>query len=149
VGLGFAVLWRFRLGARALPLGRWLALGLVLLVALLSARMLPYYYNDWQGWILPEAAFVQSQTSPGDKVITVTMEGDTTLLYHLHRPGWVVDLTSESALAQVPQYIANGASLLVLQDLEYKQAQTLPDQPWVQGLQLLQQTDHYMIFRLP
>jgi hypothetical protein len=128
---------------------RWGAAGFVLLLALLSARTLPYYYNDWQGWILPETQFVQSITVPDDRIITITMEGDTTLLYHLHRPGWVVDFTDPAAVAAVPQHIVQGARILILQDLEYPQAKTLPDQPWVQGLELIQQAEHYRIYRIP
>lgn len=151
VGLGLAVLWGRRAPAPRLGqvILRWAALGFVLFLALFSARMLPYYYNDWQGWILPEAKLVQSITAAEDRVITVTMEGDTALLYHLHRPGWVVDFTDPAQLAQVPEHIARGAKLLILQDLEFPEAQTLPDQPWVQGLQLVDSGEHYRIYRLP
>ncbi len=143
VGLGLAALWERR---GVLRLG---AAGFVLLLALFSARTLPYYYNDWQGWILPETQLVQSIIAPDDRVITITMEGDTTLLYHLHRPGWVVDFTDPAQLAQVPDHIAYGARLLILQDLEFPDAKTLPDQPWVQGRELLASTEHYRIYRLP
>ncbi len=143
VGLGLAAFWERK------RLWRWAALGFILLLTIFSAMKLPYYYNDWQGWILPEAEFVQSITAPGERVITVTMEHDTTLLYHLRRPGWVVDLTNPEELAQVPQHLAYGASLLILQDLEFPQAKTLPDQPWVQGLELLISTEHYRIYRVP
>jgi|GEM_PF-1873123 len=143
VGLGLALLWERR------GVLRWAAVGFVLLMAVFSARMLPYYYNDWQGWILPETEFVQSITGPEDRVITITMEGDTALLYHLRRPGWVVDFTDPAQLAQVPDHIAHGARLLILQDLEFPQAKTLPDQPWVHGLALLDSSEHYRIYRLP
>jgi hypothetical protein len=142
IGLGLAALWD---GKR---LWRWAALTFVLLLTVFAALKLPYYYNDWQGWILPETAFVQSITAPDERVITVTMEHDPSLLYHLRRPGWVVDLTNPDELAQVPQHIAYGASLLILQDLEFPDAKTLPDQPWVQGLELLTSTEHYRIYRL-
>lgn len=151
VGLGLAVLWGRRAPAANLgqALARWAALGFVLFLALFSARALPYYYNDWQGWILPEAKLVQSITAAEDRVITVTMEGDTALLYHLHRPGWVVDFTDPAQLAKVPEYMAHDAKLLILQDLEFPEAKTLPDQPWVQGLELVDSGEHYRIYRLP
>ena len=157
VGLGLAWIWQrmVKVGKnddgepRTWAVGRWLALGLVLLIGAFAAGKLPYYYNDWQGWILPEKALVQQITTASDPVITVTMEGDTTLLYHLHRPGWVVDFTNPEALGQVPQHIAYGARLLILQDLEYPQAASLPDQPWVAGLELIARTEHYAIYRLP
>ncbi len=143
IGLGLATLWERR------GILRWAALAFVLFLALFSARMLPYYYNDWQGWILPETKLVQSITGPEDRVITITMEGDTALLYHLRRPGWVVDFTDPAQLAQVPEHIAHNAKLLILQDLEFPEAKTLPDQPWVQGLELVDSGEHYRIYRLP
>jgi hypothetical protein len=142
VGLGLAALWQRK------RLWRWLALAWVLLIATFSARMLPYYYNDWQGWILPESELVQSITAPDDRIITITMEGDTALLYHLHRPGWVVDFTDPDQLAQVPDHIAHDARLLILQDLEYPEAKPLLDQPWVKGLELVNSGEHYRIYRV-
>jgi 4-amino-4-deoxy-L-arabinose transferase-like glycosyltransferase len=154
-GLGLAWLWRQAVAVRhagapaAWSLGRWLALALVLLLAAFSATKLPYYYNDWQGWILPEAALVHQVTTQDDRIVTVTMEGDTALLYHLHRPGWVVDFTNEAALADVPKHLAQGARLVILQDLTYPQTAGLFDQPWLQGLEPISRTAQYAIYQAP
>lgn len=156
-GLGLGWAWQLSIRAgttaggqsRRWPAGRWITLGWIVLVAAFSAQKLPTYYNDWQGWIVPEAAFVERITAPDDRVITVTMEGDTTLLYHLHRPGWVVDFTNPEAVAQIPQHIASGARLLILQDLTYPEAEGLTDQPWVQGLEPITQTRQYAVYPLP
>ncbi len=143
VGLGLALAWSWRV------VGRLAALGLLLLLAVFSARLMPYYYYDWQGWILDEVPVVQALAGPNDPVITVTMESDTALLYQLHRPGWVVDLTDPAAVARVPEHIAYGAKVLVLQDLEYPEAKSLPAQPWVQGLERVAASEHYQIYRIP
>jgi hypothetical protein len=111
--------------------------------------MLPYYYHDWQDWIPHEVEVVQGVTGPEDRVITVTLQGATTLLYHLHRPGWVIDYTDAAQLARVPQYLTKDAHILILQDLEYKEARALPAEPWLAGLALIEQGERYQIYRVP
>lgn len=130
-------------------LGQWAALGLVLWLAAFSARKLPFYYNDWQGWVPEEARLVQSLTGPSDRIVTVTFDGAPTLLYHLHRPGWVVDYLNPDALAGVPRHLANGARLLILQDLHRPASAVLDEQPWIEDLELVVRTPQYAIYRVP
>lgn len=145
VGYGLTVLWRAR------RYGRWLALGLAGLLALFSARVLPEYHLDWHGWILREVQVVQAITEPDDPIITVTFDNQPTLLYHLHRPGWIVDYLQPDKLATVPDLIAAGGRLVILQNIETPQAAAirLTEQPWLAGLTLVEQTDRYAIYQVP
>lgn len=159
IGLGLAMLWHGgypvpdREARAAAPLrariGRWAALGLVLWLAAVSARRLPPYYADWQGWIPEEVRLVQSFTAPDDRVVTVTFDGAPTLLYHLHRPGWVVDYLNPEALEKVPSHLANGARVVILQDLHRPDSAGLDREPWLAGLVLVKQTPQYAIYRVP
>lgn len=159
IGLGLAMLWQ---GGNPLSrvqqdtpapmrrtLGQWAALGLVLWLAAFSARKLPTYYNDWQGWILDEARLVESLTAPTDRIVTVTFDGAPTLLYHLHRPGWVVDYLNPDSLAKVPRHLAGGARLLILQDLHRPASAALDNQPWIANLELVDRAAQYAIYRVP
>lgn len=145
VGYGLAVLWRMRW------YGRGLALGLVVLLAAFSTRILPEYHLDWHGWILQEAQVVQAITGPDDRIITVTFDNQPTLLYHLHRPGWIVDYLQPDKLATVPDLIAAGGRLVILQNIETPQATAirLTEQPWLAGLTLIEQSDRYVIYQVP
>ncbi len=145
LGYGMAVLWRSR------PYGRWVTLGLAILLAVFSARMLPEYHLDWHGWILQEAQVVQEITQPDDRIITVTFDNQPTLLYHLHRPGWIVDYLQPDKLAAVRDLIAAGGRLVILQNIETSQATAirLTEQPWLKDLILVEQTDRYAIYQVP
>ncbi len=145
VGYGLAVLWRLRW------YGRWFAFGLVVLLAVFSAQVLPAYHLDWHGWILREAQVVQAISEPGDRIVTVTFDNQPTLLYHLHRPGWIVDYLQPEKLATVPELIAAGARLVILQNIETSQAAAvrLTEQPWLEGLILVERTDRYAIYQVP
>jgi 4-amino-4-deoxy-L-arabinose transferase-like glycosyltransferase len=158
IGLGLAALWH---GGNPLPsaqqshprplrqrLSQWAALALVLWLAVFSARKLPIYYHDWQGWIPDEVALVQTLTAPTDRIVTVAFDGSPTLLYHLHRPGWVADYLNPDSLAQVPGYIDRGAQLVILQDLHRRGCEALYDQSWITDLDLIERTPYYAIYRV-
>ena len=148
VGLGLAALRgsdrRFR-KRRSLSV---VALGLLLLLAAFSARLLPDYYLDWQGWITHEAELVQGITAADETVVTIVWDNDPTLLYHVHRPGWVVDYLDPRAVDQVPRYLALGAKALVIQEAQRPQAAYLAEgQPWLAELQLVERGEKYVIYR--
>lgn len=145
VGYGLAMLWRQR------GYGPWLAWGLACILAVLSARVLPAYHLDWHGWILREVEVVQAITRPDERVVTVTFDNQPTLLYHLHRPGWVVDYLQPDKLATVPELIAAGGRLVILQNIETRHAAEvrLTEQPWLAGLTLVERTDRYAIYQVP
>jgi hypothetical protein len=71
------------------------------------------------------------------------------VLYHIHRPGWVVDYLDPKAVDQVPRYLALGAKALVIQESQRPQAAYVEKLPWVQGLQLVERGDRYVIYRAP
>ncbi|MCX6031084.1 MAG: glycosyltransferase family 39 protein [Chloroflexi bacterium] len=148
VGLGLAALSKWPAGRWRLA-GRTVALGSLLLLAVFSARLLPEYYLDWQGWITHEAEVVQSITAPDETVVTIVWDNDPTLLYHVHRPGWVVDYLDPRAVEQVPRYLALGAAALVIQESQRPQAAYLEKLPWLMGLQLVERGEKYVIYRAP
>ena len=129
VGVGLAAIWGWR------TIGRLAALGLVVWLAFASARMTSVWFDVWQGSIPQEAQLVQALIGPDDRVITVVWDNDPTLLYHLHRPGWIVNYLDPSAVAEVPKWLDMGAKLLIVQGTQRPEAQWLWDQRWLQGLE--------------
>jgi hypothetical protein len=143
VGAGLAAIWGRR------TIGRLAALGLVLWLAVASARTASGWYNIWQGSIPDEAALVQAITGPDDRIITVVWDNDPTLLYHLHRPGWIANYLDPVAVAEVPKWLGMDASLLIVQGTQRPEAQWLWDQPWLRDLELVKRGQDYAIYAVP
>jgi 4-amino-4-deoxy-L-arabinose transferase-like glycosyltransferase len=143
IGVGLAAIWERK------TIGRLIALGLVLWLAVASARSASVWYNVWQGSVPHEAQVVQAMTGPDDRIITVVWDNDPTLLYHLHRPGWIANYLDPTAVAEVPQWLQKDARLLILQDMQRPEAQWLWDQPWLRGLELIERGPDYAIYRVP
>ena len=143
IGMGLAAIWGWK------AIGRLVALGLVLWLAVASARTPSGWYNIWQGSIPHEAQVVQALTGPDDRIITVVWDNDPTLLYHLHRPGWVVNYLDPLAVAEVPKWLGMDAKLLILQENQRPEAQWLRDQPWLWALEMVESGPDYAIYRVP
>ena len=143
VGVGLAAIWGRR------TIGRLAVLGLVVWLAFASTRMTSVWFNVWQGSIPQEAQLVQALIGPDDRVITVVWDNDPTLLYHLHRPGWIVNYLDPSAVAEVPKWLDMGAKLLIVQGTQRPEAQWLWDQRWLQDLEPVARGPDYVIYRVP
>ena len=143
IGLGLAAIWSRK------TIGRLAALGLVLWLTIASARTASGWYNIWQDSIPHEAAVVQALTGADDRIITVVWDNDPTLLYHLHRPGWIANYLDPAAVAEVPKWFGMGARLLILQGTQRPEAQWLWDQPWLQDLETVERGPDYAIYRVP
>jgi 4-amino-4-deoxy-L-arabinose transferase-like glycosyltransferase len=143
VGLGLAAIWGWR------PIGRLAALGLVVWLAFASARTLPVWYNDWQGSIPQEARLVQTLIGPDDPVITVVWDNDPTLLYHLHRPGWIANYLDPPAVAEAEKWLGMGAKLLIVQESQRSEAQWLWNLPWLKALEPVARGPDFVIYRVP
>lgn len=143
VGVGLAAIWSRR------TIGKLAALGLVVWLAFASARTTSVWFNLWQGSIPQEAQLVQALIGPDDRVITVVWDNDPTLLYHLHRPGWIVNYLDPAAVAEVPKWLDMGAKLLIVQGTQRPQAQWLWDQRWLQGLKPVARGPDYVIYQVP
>ena len=129
IGVGLAAIWERK------TIGRLAALGMVLLVGRRIGAGASGWYNVWQGSIPHEAEVVQAITGAEDRVITVVWDNDPTLLYHLHRPGWIVTFLDPIAVAEVPKWLDMDAKLLILQGMQRPQAQWLWEQPWLRDLE--------------
>ena len=92
-----------------------------------------------------------SRRSPGrtDRIITVVWDNDPTLLYHLHRPGWIANYLDPVAVAEVPKWFGMGARLLILQGTQRPEAQWLWDEQWLQDLETVERGPDYAIYRVP
>ena len=143
IGVGLAAIWERK------TIGRLAALGMVLWLAVVSARAASGWYNVWQGSIPHEAAVVQALTGADDRIITVVWDNDPTLLYHLHRPGWIADFLDPTAVAEVPKWLDMDAKLLILQGMQRPEAQWLWEQPWLRDLEPFERGPDYAIYRVP
>ena len=76
-------------------------------------------------------------------------DNDPTLLYHLHRPGWIANYLDPLAVAEVPKWFGMGARLLILQGTQRPEAQWLWDEQWLQDLEMVERGPDYAIYRVP
>ncbi len=143
VGLGLFWLWQRP------RIGPWLSVVGMAGLLIMAGNLLPWYFCDYQWWVLDEIPIVQQFTREADPVVTITYQGDTTLSYQLHRRAWIVDCLAPEQLAEVPDLIAKGAKAVILQDIERPACRAWREEPWLKSLQLVAETDRYAIFSVP
>jgi hypothetical protein len=131
IGSYYLLMWRFK----KLPLGKAVLVGCLIGGLYFSWQHVRDYFNINNRSIIAAGAAVQRLT-PKDAKIVANYNGDSSLLYQMHRKGWA------SFQDPMPILIQKGADYLVLvnptpQDIEFGKT-----------YKLIEKTDQYAIFDL-